>query len=103
MSCFHAHVRLPLALLPAIVAVFATVSCAHNGETSEEARVKLAFEACKRAMIDRHAGQAMSYIPRNVHDYLDALNSGAGISPHAAARAVPVDSPGVDLLLRTAI
>jgi hypothetical protein len=53
-------------------------------------------------MINRQTSQAMAYIPRHVDAYLNALNSGPGGSP-AAADAAPSESPGVDLLVRTAL
>ena len=89
--------------MPGLVALFVTTACGKKGGASEEAQIKLAFESCQKAMIDRQAGQAVSFFPRDVYDYVNSLNSSVGISAPAAARAVSVDSPGVDLLLRTAL
>jgi len=53
-------------------------------------------------MIESQTDQAMAYIPRDVDDYLNDLNSRTGnstLSPGGAASS----SPGVDLLLRTAL
>ena len=101
MSCFHGHTRL-LALIAGLLAVLGTSSCGRLGQTNEQARVALAFESWKNAMINHQTDQAMAYIPRHVDDYLNALNSGAGIAI-PAANAAPSPSPGVDLLLRTAL
>jgi len=98
MSCFHGRSRLLLALL----AVWGVSSCGRLGPTNEQARVTLAFESWKNAMINHQTDQAMAYIPRHVDDYLTALNSSAGNSAPAANTA-PIPWPGVDLLLRTAL
>jgi hypothetical protein len=94
-----------LALIPGIMAVLGTSSCSRIGQTSEQAQVSHAFESWKNAMINHQTDQAMAYIPRHVDDYLTTLNSGAEISAPAAnaTPAAPSQSPGVDLLLRTAL
>jgi hypothetical protein len=102
MSCFHGRARLLLALIPGILAVLGTSSCGRLGQTNEQAQVTRAFESWKNAMINHQTDQAMAYIPRHVDDYLNALNSAAGIFP-PAANAAPGPTPGVDLLLRTAL
>jgi len=51
-------------------------------------------------MINHQTDQAMAYIPPHVDDYLKALNTGTLVP---AANAPPSASPGVDLLLRTAL
>ena len=99
MSCFHGHARLLLALVSGILAVLGASSCSRMGPTSEQAQVTRAFESWKNAMINHQTDQAMAYVPRHVDDYLNTLNTGAGIS----ASAVPSQSPGVDLLLRTVL
>ena len=69
------------------------------GPTNEQAQVTRAFESWKDAMIHQRTDQAMAFVPRQVDDYLNALNSGAGNSASAALSPCP----GVDLLLRTAL
>jgi len=89
-------------LIPGILAVWAMSSCGRLGQTNEQARVALTFESWKNAMIESQTDQAMAYIPRDVDDYLNDLNSRTGnstLSPGGAASS----SPGVDLLLRTAL
>jgi hypothetical protein len=102
MASFHGRARLLPALITGILAVLGTSSCGRLGQTGEQARVTRAFESWKNAMIDHRMDQAMAYIPRHVDNYLNALNSGAGISA-PVANAEPSRSPGVDLLLRTAL
>ncbi|HEV3273024.1 MAG TPA: hypothetical protein VGZ93_12660 [Candidatus Methylacidiphilales bacterium] len=77
-------------------------SCGRLGETDEQARVAGAFESWKQDMINQRIDQAMAYIPSHVDDYLNALNTGGGNSV-PAPNAPPSTSPGVDLLLRTAL
>jgi hypothetical protein len=102
MACFHRHHRLLRSVLLGILVVWGTSSCSRMGQTSEQAQVTRAFESWKNAMINHQTDQAMAYIPRHVDDYLKALNSGTGNSA-PAANAAPSPSPGVDLLLRTAL
>ena len=102
MACFHGHARLLLALIPGLMVIGAASSCSRLGQTSEQAQVTRAFESWKNAMINHRTDQAMAYIPRHVDDYLNALNLGTGNSA-PAANAAPSPSPGVDLLLRTAL
>ena len=102
MACFHGRARLPLLLIPGVLAVFGMSSCGRLGQTNEQAQVALVFESWKNAMINNQTDQAMAYIPRDVDDYLNDLNSRTGnsiVSPRGAASP----SPGVDLLLRTAL
>jgi hypothetical protein len=77
-------------------------SCSYLAQTGEQAQVARAFESWKDAMINQRTDQAMTYIPRHVDDYLNALNS-APVSSTPATNAAPSLSPGVDLLLRTAL
>jgi hypothetical protein len=102
MACFHGRARLWLAVMTGSVAVLGMTSCGRLGQTNEQAQVARAFESWKNAMIHDQTDQALAYIPRHVDDYLNALNSGTGISAPAAG-AAPDPSPGVDLLLRTAL
>lgn len=99
MACFHRHHRLQRFVILGLLAVLGMSSCDRLGQTNEQVQVAHAFESWKNAMINRQADQAMAYIPRHVDDYLNALNSSAGIS----ASAAPSLTPGVDLLLRTAL
>jgi len=99
MPCFPGHARLLLALIPGLLAIGAASSCSRMEQTNEQVQVTRAFESWKNAMINHQTDQAMACIPRHVDVYLNALNSGAGTS----APAAPSPSPGVDLLLRTAL
>ena len=98
--CLQRHARLLLGL--GIMAILGASSCSRMESTNEQARVTLAFESWKDAMINHRTDQAMAYIPRHVDDYLNALNSGTANSA-PDAKAVPSKWPGVDLLLRTAL
>jgi len=100
MALVHQRVRLLLALIAGGVAVAGT-SCSRSGQTDEQAQVTRAFESWKNAMINHQTDRAMVFIPRHVDDYLDTLNR-TGISG-PAPNAPPSSSPGVDLLLRTAL
>jgi hypothetical protein len=77
-------------------------ACNRMGQSDEQAQVSHAFESWKEAMINRQTNQAMAYIPTHVDAYLNALNSGAASST-PATNAPPSKSPGVDLLVRTAL
>jgi len=98
MSCFRGRARLLLAL----VVLAGTASCSRLGQTGEPAQVAQAFASWKTAVINRETGKAMTYIPRHVDDYLQALNSPV-VDSTPAANVPPSPSPGVDLLLRTAL
>ena len=96
------YVRLLLVLVTGLLGLAGLTSCERRGESGEEARVKLAFKSCQNALINHQTDQAMSYFPRDVDVYLNWLNSGAATSaPLPGPEAV--DSPGVNLLLRTAL
>lgn len=84
-------------LLLALLTLFGTVSCDQIGGMGESGRVKLDFESFRRAILDRHAEQVITYLPQNVSDYLAVLNSGNPSSGTAPA------IPGVNLLIRTAL
>ena len=90
------------ALIPGLLFALATVSCSRLGPTSEQAKVTQAFDTWKEAMINGQAERAMTYIPRHADDYLHALNTGLAIAP-SAEPSTASQSPGVDLLLRTAL
>jgi hypothetical protein len=101
MSCFHGPAR-RLWMLVAGLAVCGTSSCSRVNSANEQAEVMGAFNSWKDAVINHQTDQAMVYIPRHVDDYLKTLNAGAG-SIVPAGNAPPSASPGVDLLLRTAL
>ena len=94
MVSFFSRVRLPLAL----AAVVATCACGRLGLSSDQTRITEAFDGWKTAMINHQTPQAMAYIPSHVDDYLHSLNAAP-----ATPAASPSPSPGVDLLLRTAL
>jgi hypothetical protein len=79
-----------------LLAVLGLASCAPGGEALERARVKTDFESFRRAILERHADQVITYLPQNVSDYLAVLNSGNSPAPAPS-------SPGVNHLLRTAL
>ena len=97
MACFSARFRLLLAVL----AFGAVSSCDRFGSSSDQAQVTRAFEHWKTAMINHQTGEALSYIPSHVDDYLNTLNLPAGSPTPVVTATSP--SPGVDLLLRTAL
>jgi hypothetical protein len=100
MPRIQGHFRLLLVFIAGLVAVCAMVGCSRLGPTSEQATVARAFNSWKEALINNQTEQAMAYIPRHVDDYLHELNS----PPAApAANSPESQSPGVDLLLRTAL
>ncbi len=103
MSLFHGPARVLLALIFSIIVLGATSSCSRLGlgEANEQTKVAKAFSDWKNAMINQRTDQAMAYIPSHVDDYLNVLNV-SGESA-ATAKAPPSPSPGVDLLLRTAL
>jgi len=102
MSLHHLS-RPLLVLLPGLLSVWGMTSCSRTGNTGEEAQVKLAFDSCKSALINHQTDQVMACIPRDVDDYLKWLNSSAENSGPVAAQPAQDTSPGVDLLLRTAL
>jgi hypothetical protein len=74
-------------------------ACGHRGESVQAARVKQAFESCKTGLIINQTDQVMACVPRNVDDYLTRLKSNEKSAPIGAS----ISSPGVDLLLKTAL
>ena len=98
MSCFRECARLLLAL----VVLTGATSCSRLGQTGDEAQVAQAFDSWKSAVINHQTNQEMAYIPSHVDDYLHALNSPV-VDTAPAATVPPSASPGVDLLLRTAL
>jgi hypothetical protein len=93
--------RLLLALITGSL-LLGMAACSRKGDANEQAQVVRAFDSWKSALIDHQTDHAMAYIPRHVDDYLRALNADAG-SFKPGANAAPSSSPGVDLLLRTAL
>jgi hypothetical protein len=89
------------ALVSGLLIVGVMTSCSRQAQNSEQVRVTRAFNAWKDAMIKNQIGQAMSYLSSNVDDYFQKLNS----PPPAPAdsKLPPSQTPGVDLLLRTAL
>jgi hypothetical protein len=88
-----------------ILTILGLTSCGHHGESNDEARVRKTFESWQTALLNSHTDQSMAYIPQNVYDYFHILNSG-GKAPAAPATPVELastESPGVDMLLRTAL
>jgi hypothetical protein len=102
MSCLHGCARLLVALIAGGTVVLGTASCSRLAETDEQIQVTRTFDSWKAALIANRTDQAMAYIPRHVDDYLKVLNSD-GANSRPAASASPSSSPGVDLLLRTAL
>ena len=90
------------ALLAGLLVASGATSCSQSAQTSEEAKVKLAFTSWKNAMLNSQIDQAMTYIPGNVDAYLHQLNSGIK-PPVPAGAAASVDFPVVDQFLRTAL
>jgi len=91
-------------LTAGLLVLLGMTSCSRSGQTSEEARVKVAFTAWKSAMLSSQTDQAMTYIPGEVDAYFGQLNSGVKPSTSGvAAGPSTVDFPVVDLLLRTAL
>ena len=89
-----------LLALVGLLAAFSATSCSRLEQNSEQARVAKAFNSWKEAMVNQQMDQALAYIPGHVDDYLHTLNSPP---PAADAKAPASQSPGVDLLLRTAL
>jgi len=84
--------------------VWGIVSCGPDRQLGEEAKVKQAFDSCKNALINEQTDQAMVYVPRDVDAYLNQLKVEAGIPvPGVSAPQNPTATPGVDLLLRSAL
>jgi hypothetical protein len=88
-------------LILAVLAL-ATASCGRSGQNNQTAAVTSAFHTWKSAVLNRQTSQAMTYIPRDVDHYLAILNTEPA-SPVEGKAAVVSPSPGVDLLLRTAL
>ena len=101
MPCIHGRAQW-VSALSAVVLIMGTSACSRLGQTDDQTQVTRAFESWKEAMINQQTSQAMVYIPRHVDAYLNTLNSPVGNSTPAPG-AVPSPSPGVDLLVRTAL
>ena len=102
MSRFYGRARFVSVLLSGLLAVWGTSSCSRLGQTSEQAKVARAFESWKDAVTKNETDKALAYIPHDVDDYLNGLNS-RRVNSGPAANAATSESPGVDLLLRTAL
>jgi hypothetical protein len=100
-GCNSVWQRLAVALL--LLAVLGLASCSHR-ESTDQARVRQTFASWQAAVLNSRMDQSMAYIPQNVYDYFRLLNSGTK-TPASPNPANPVinESPGVDLLLRTAL
>ncbi len=92
--------RLFVALAPILLAGFGLMSCSRDQSALDGVRVKADFEACRTALLNRRADEAVRYLPQNVDDYFASLNSGNPNPP--VSKTAPV-VPQVDLLLRTAL
>jgi len=90
-------------VLPACLAILTGLtSCSRSHEVAGAAQVKKAFESCKTGLINNQMDQVMACIPANVNDYLNQLKSNEKkVSP--VPPSAPSTSPGVDLLLKTAL
>jgi hypothetical protein len=89
-----------------MITAAALSSCARLQQSDEQAQVAKAFADWKADLVAGHPGEAMVYFPRDVDDYLATLNSGANRTKPASVAAPvspPSETPGVDLLLRTAL
>jgi len=89
-------------LLAGVIVVTGISSCDRLRQANEQAKVAHAFDAWKTAIANQQTHQALAYIPSHVDDYLNALNTGT-LSSGATPSSTPSPSPGVDLLLRTAL
>jgi len=74
-------------------------SCGHSHEAIKAAQVKSAFESCKTGLLNNKIDQVMACIPKNVDDYLTRLKA----NKKSEQSSTPDTSPGVDLLLKTAL
>ena len=91
-------------LVTGILAMAGMTSCKRSDAAAQESQVKRAFDSCKEALIERQTDQVMVYIPQNVDDYLGQLKANPKNSTaHLTANTWTDESPGVDLLLRTAL
>jgi len=91
-----------VAVISGMIAVLGSVSCSRLGQTNDQVQVARAFESWKSALVNNQTDQAMAYIPHDVDDYLNGLNTEAANSV-PPAKAVPSLSPRVDLFLRAAL
>ena len=87
--------------LAGVLTFFLVTACQRGDTSGDQAKVALAFDSWKQAILDHHADQAMAYIPRNADAYLATLNAPAAAT--TASNATPSLYPGVDHLLRRAL
>jgi len=101
MSQARVHALLSVFFL--VLAILGLSSCDRR-EGSDEMQVRKTFEAWQADVLNSRMGQSMAYIPQNVYDYFRALNAGEK-SPSVASSSHQIanETPGVDLLLRTAL
>jgi hypothetical protein len=91
-------------VIPLFLVILGLASCNRHGESSEQARVRGTFKSWQTAVLNFHMDQSMAFIPQNVYDYFQVLNSGVKAPvPGISVNPVASGSPGVDLLLRTAL
>jgi hypothetical protein len=102
MSCFRRRAPLFGAVIFGLIAAWGISSCSRAGQTDQQAKVAQAFASWKNDMINYQIDRSLAYIPSHVGDYLNALNSGAGNTFGATTTGLS-PTPGVDLLLRTAL
>jgi len=88
--------------LAGIVFLAGLTSCSHSHEAVREVQVKKAFDSIKTGLINNQMDQVMACVPGNVDDYLNHLKADEKKTPSASPATVD-NSPGVDLLLKTAL
>jgi hypothetical protein len=104
MACIHGRLRLPLSLAAGfLVVTLGLTACSRDDGAVEAARVKSTFAACRTAILNRHADEALKYLPGDVDDYFKILNAGQVPAPSVQTAFGSAEVPGVNLLLRTAL
>jgi hypothetical protein len=102
MSCSYGRVRLLVTLVFAIAIASNFTACSRLTPTDEQVQVTHAFDSWKNALINHQIDQALTYVSHHVNDYLTELNSNP-VPSKTTPLPPPSPSPGVDLLLRTAL
>jgi hypothetical protein len=97
MPCVHGSRK--WVVLVSLVAIAGLTSCSPVREAAQAAQVKKAFESCKSGLINNQMDQVMACTPSNVDDYINHLKS----NDKKASADPASNSPGVDLLLKTAL
>jgi len=103
MACRHIRSSLWLALLFAFVVTGMITSCAHPRDLAKETQIKNTFSACKTALLNGQAGQALACISPKVEDYLARLKAGSQDNRVSTEADSVSSSPSIDLFLRTAL